>query len=99
MAFAGIHIACGMNLMFDRLAKPVWSRSLATAGTTNRAAAEGQDVWEITASADSFVAIGPTPDASQAEGEGASARILLRAGERRSFQARPGDRVAWVPVP
>lgn len=99
MAFTGIHIVCGTNPTPSGPTKPVWSRSMTTAGMTDRAAAEGHDVWDITAAADAFVAIGATPDASQANGEGASARVLIRAGERRMFACRAGERVAWAPVP
>lgn len=102
MAFSGLHVTCGYagsftnrNTTLSLLGKVVWSQTFASAGTTTNSApaasdAAGDPMFQVRASADSFVAIGPTPNAST------GARIFVPAGERVEFYGQPGDRLAWV---
>lgn len=104
MAFtSGVHILCGFvdtTGEASLLGQFVWSQTMASAGTTTRAAPTrgdndfargGADLcFEIAAGVDAFVAIGPTPDAT------AGARMLVRGGDTRNVLCDPGDKVAWV---
>lgn len=104
MAFSGLHVACGYagatslrESGLSLLGKVVWAQTMVSAGATTNSApavsdAAGQPIFTVRASADSFVAIGPAPDASQANGP----RIFVPAGERVEFYAQPGDKLAWV---
>ena len=46
--------------------------------------------FEVSAVADTFVAIGQNPDAA------AGPRTLVRAGTDRPFFCQPGDKLAWT---
>lgn len=102
MAFSGLHVTSAyagpMSHRFAAmplLGRPVWSETMASAATTAQAApavhdAAGEPIFQVRASADSFVAIGASPNAST------GARIFVPAGEKVEFYAQPGDRLAWV---
>lgn len=51
---------------------------------------------EVTTSIDAWVAIGGTPDPTQASGTRSSARVLVRSGETRNLFCKPGDYVAAI---
>ncbi|WP_407529460.1 hypothetical protein [Methylobacterium oryzisoli] len=109
MAFAGCHVAC---LYVNSPGAPgligglQWSETLASAGTTSRAMPSNPSgpypvgnyfpSFEITVSAESWVAVGPNPDASQASGTGNAARFRIGAGETRNVWCTAGDKVAWA---
>jgi hypothetical protein len=109
MAFTGAHITCGYAgssssaglLPLGRT--PVWSQSMAAAGTTALGAppvtSQGEPSFEVRAASDIYVAIGTTPDASQANGAGQSARMLIPANETRNIICSVGDKLAWILVP
>jgi hypothetical protein len=70
---------------------------MATAGMTTNAApathdTQGDPVFQIAASSDAFVAIGPNPDATNGP------RIFVRGNTDWSAYAQPGDRLAWIPA-
>ncbi len=106
MALAGVHCAFGYagvrgviggvgvqsTLSLFRINN---SETLATAGTTTAVAPAvdpyaGEPVARVTASADSFVSFGASPDAST------GARDFIPALETRDFVVKPGDKMAWV---
>ncbi|MBC2773426.1 hypothetical protein J5N58_08175 [Rhizobium cremeum] len=104
MAFAGLHVTTGYvgpsygrNLIKGAalLTRITGSESLASGGTTTLVAPAdhevmGPPIFRVQAAADSWVAIGPSPNAST------GARTLCRAGEDYDFFAEPGWKVAWV---
>jgi hypothetical protein len=101
MAFAGLHVVCasvGARADASLIINAAWSQTMTSAGTTAQAALPGvSNVFEIAAAADSWVAIGSAPDATQTISTGSSsARILVRAGETRNIFCNPGDKLAWI---
>ena len=102
MAFSGLHVTAGYagsrgnrSSTLSLIGEVVWSHTFTTAGTTTEVAppareGEGDPMFQVIASADSYVAIGPTPNAS------ASPRILVPANAVREFYAEAGDKLAWV---
>lgn len=107
MAFSGTHITCCLvgNASGAALAaKPIWSQTMASAGTTSRAAPGNPEpiIWsgmfEVRSSADIYVAIGKTPDASQASGVEDAARFFIPANETRNIFVQPGEKLAWIAV-
>ena len=108
MALSGVHVACGYvgGPRDDKggaslARKPAWSQTMAAAGATAQSAPSvsgraGSPAFEIRASIDVYVAIGASPDASQANGSGDSARIFVPAGVTRNVFCDGGDKLAWV---
>ena len=100
MAFSGLHVVCasvGARAEASLIVNFAWSQTMASAGTTSQVAAGASNVFEISASADSWVAIGPAPDATQTVGSNSgNARILVRAGETRAIFCNQGDKLAWI---
>lgn len=100
MALTGIHVLCtsvrtlnGASL--TSLAR--WSETLSSPGTTTQVSPANEQCFEISAGVDAYVAVGPTPDASQAVAStSSSARTLIRAGETRNLFGTQGDKIAWV---
>ncbi|KQP82860.1 hypothetical protein ASF57_12045 [Methylobacterium sp. Leaf117] len=102
MALSGVHIACGyiggksgLNNRSLILSPPVWSQTMAAAGTTDKGApavAEdtGDPSFEIRSSADIYVAIGAAPNAST------GTRIFVPANETRNIFCSSGDKLAWI---
>ena len=102
MAFAGLHVTSGYAGSLTRradtfgvLGRVVWSETLASPATTTNVAppisdGAGEPMFQVKASADSYVAIGAAPNATT------GARILVSAGERLEFYAQPGDKLAWI---
>jgi len=94
-----IHVECGQvrwasaQMQPVEMAVPLWSETVATAGTTANAAPEGAGdgavVFTITAEVDVWVAIGATP------APGVAPRRRLKAGATRSFLAFSGAKVGW----
>lgn len=110
MALTGVHVTCGYVTAAPGgalLGNQAWSQTMSSAGTTAVGASQPQSGplgggtssllgFEVTTSADAWVAWGTAPDASQASGSEATARILVRAGETRNILCRLGDKLAWV---
>lgn len=101
MAFSGIHVICGFvgvdgyeGAIPQILKGAVWSESPSTGVTsTNQAPNSGGDgaaVFRVTAAANSYVSIGPSPDSS------ASPRHLVLANMPYDFGVKPGDKFQWV---
>lgn len=101
MALTGVHVTCayagidGFEDIKPALIKnPAWSESpntgTATSNAVPNAGADGSAVLRVDASADSYVSIGPAPNASQ------SPRYFVRAGVPYDFGAKAGDKLAWV---
>lgn len=109
MAISGVHIACGFAYASGgvSLFGAAWSQTMANPGTTGKTAAApavggnkptGMPVlcFEVRADRDIWVAIGATPDASQANGEGQQARLPIPSGETRYIPCTAGDKLAWT---
>lgn len=105
MALTGVHIACGYGggsgkngLTLPVLRKPFWSETMASAGTTSNSApagsqSEGDPLFYIETVAAIFVAVGPTPDATN----GPRLYLPVKDGQGGiTFYAASGDKVAWV---
>jgi hypothetical protein len=102
MAFSGVHVVCGFaGSLFARdksqaiLGKIAWSEAPSTSVTsTNVAPGEnsgsGQPIFRIRASADSWVSVGPTPDAT------AGKRFLVPANTDYDVYAEPNDKFQWI---
>ncbi|RWX72568.1 hypothetical protein [Mesorhizobium sp. M2A.F.Ca.ET.039.01.1.1] len=102
MALSGLHVACGFagsialrSTGFPILGKPSWSQTMPTAATTTQAApkgdeARGDPIMSVISSVDAFVAVGPSPDATNGP------RYFVAANERLEFYVSAGDKLAWV---
>lgn len=101
MAFSGVHVVCafaGIDGYGDSIPSLIksaaWSEAPATGVTTTNATpqtgGDGQAVFRVTASADSYVSIGASPDSS------VSPRHLVLAGQPYDFGVKPGDKLQWV---
>lgn len=105
MALSGMHIACGYvgapvykgtgQALMGRL---VGSQTMSGAGTSTLVAPEataqkGDPAFQVRASSDSYVAVGPAPDATN------GARHFIPANETVTVYADPGDKIAWILVP
>ncbi|ACE92038.1 hypothetical protein RHECIAT_CH0003090 [Rhizobium etli CIAT 652] len=102
MAFSGLHVVCGFAGSQSQrytsqaiLGKVVWSEAPATGVTSTNAAPSPSDIagdalFRINAAADSWVAVGKTPDAT------AGTRFLVRAGADYDIYAQQGDKFQWV---
>lgn len=100
MALTGLHVVCGSIGGFGAggqaqqlLRRAIWSQTMAAAGTTGQSApdvAGAEPSFELRASIDVFVAIGPNPDATTGP------RIFIPANETRNLFCTKGDFVAWV---
>jgi len=102
MAFSGVHVVCGYaGSLFARdksqaiLGKIAWSEAPATGVTsTNAAPAEnagsGQAMFRIRAAADSWVSVGPTPNATS------GTRFLVPASTDYDVYAEPNDKFQWI---
>lgn len=102
MALSGLHVLCaatgpsskkGVNVQLP--SAMLWSETIASAGTTTHSASAPQGdygpiIFEVTASADSFVAIGLTPNASS------GARAFVPANTPTDFIVKSGDKLAWI---
>lgn len=102
MAFSGLHVVCGYpGSLFARdksqaiLGKIAWSEAPATGVTsTNFAPGEnagsGQAIFRIRAAADSWVSVGPAPDATTGK------RFLVPAATDYDVYAEPNDKFQWI---
>ncbi|MBB4235027.1 hypothetical protein [Rhizobium esperanzae] len=102
MAFAGLHVVCGYpGSLFARdksqaiLGKIAWSEAPSSGVTsTNFAPGEntgsGQAMFRIRAAADSWVSVGPTPDATTGK------RFLVPAATDYDVYAEPNDKLQWI---
>ncbi|MGM4911418.1 hypothetical protein [Rhizobium sp. 768_B6_N1_8] len=102
MAFSGLHVVCGYaGSLFARdksqaiLGKIAWSEAPATGVTSTNvapqeSAASGQAIFRIRAAADSWVSVGPTPDATTGK------RFLVPASTDYDVYAEPNDKFQWI---
>lgn len=105
MALTGVHIACAYAGGFGRngihvraMSAPVWSQTMATAGTTQAAplgTADGDPIFEINPAVDIWLAIGPNPDAVNGPRSFVFKVSDGSIGGAYRF-GKPGDKVAWV---
>ena len=100
MALTGIHVVCarvatrvGATLVSS---SPEWSQTLTSPGTTTNASSIDGNMFQVSAGADAFVAVGKAPVASNATGTDDGARYFLSAGSTREVFCKAGDKVAWV---
>lgn len=101
MAFTGLTVACGFAVGDNSdnkshqpiMAKAVWSEEPASGvATTNSAPGEtGMDpIMRIYAAADSWISVGPNPDASSGP------RLLVPALTVYDIYVSAGDKLEWV---
>jgi hypothetical protein len=102
MAFTGIHIICanagGQSVGIQALiSSPHWSETLATPGTTTKATPSASDspqgktqIFRIRAAADSWVALGETPNAIT------GTRYFVPANVDYDVFAGRNEKVAWI---
>ncbi|MGO8211818.1 hypothetical protein ACC782_33600 [Rhizobium ruizarguesonis] len=102
MAFAGLHVVCGFaGSLFARdksqaiLGKIAWTEAPATGVTSTNVAPNGSDgsgqpMFRIRAAADSWVSVGPTPDATSGK------RFLVPAATDYDVYAEPNDKFQWI---
>lgn len=107
MALAGLHVEFGfigeaehaLNNT-NNFGRVVMSETIASGTTTQAAKAvsgAGQPAVRVTASADSYVAAGPTPDATQAVGSThQTARSFVKAGTPTILYVSVGDKVSFA---
>lgn len=80
---------------------PVWSENMASAATTTNTVPGattddsyggvlGQPIFSVRASADAWIAIGATPNAST------GARLFVAANTDYDVFVKPGDKLAWI---
>lgn len=100
MAFSGLHVSChkvaGLPERSRQLpvyGKPYWSAAPASTVVSSEAAPAPQDasvVFRVYSSADAYISVGGSPDAS------ASPRTFVPAYEPVDILVDPGDRFAWL---
>ncbi|MBX4989558.1 hypothetical protein [Rhizobium lentis] len=102
MALTGLHVVCGYAGSQSQrytsqalLGKISWSEAPASGVTSTNAAPAATDIagdaiFRINAAADSWVSIGPTPDAT------AGTRFLVRAGADYDVYAQQGYKLQWI---
>lgn len=101
MALPNFHVSCayvgspsGRNKDRSLISAPVWSEAPASV-STNAVPADtdyrkGDPVFQVIAAADSYVSIGPSPNAGQ------SPRLVVKAGELTTIYCSVGDKIAWA---
>ena len=103
MALSGVHVTCcyagntdNPSQSYPLVGKILFSQTMASAGTTDQAApaltitGRNNPLFQVYGSADFYVAIGPTPNASGTE------RAFVPAYTMREFYCAQGDKLAWV---
>lgn len=102
MAFAGLHVVCGYaGSLFARdksqaiLGKIAWTEAPASGVTSTNVAPQensgsGQALFRIRAAADSWVSVGPAPDATNGK------RFLVPAATDYDVYAEPNDKFQWI---
>lgn len=101
MALSGIHVACGFagidgfeSSVPEIIKDVVWSESPASGVTSTNSApntgGSGSPVFRVDVSADAYVSVGPSPNAS------VSPRHFVRAGSPYDIGVKPGDKFQWV---
>ncbi|MBY5760937.1 hypothetical protein HFO07_30555 [Rhizobium leguminosarum] len=102
MAFSGLHVVCGFAGSQSQrfasqalLGKISWSEAPASGVTSTNVAPAASDIaadpiFRINAAADSWVSIGPAPNAT------AGTRFLVRAGADYDIYAQQGDKLQWI---
>ncbi|NKM55795.1 hypothetical protein GFL21_14860 [Rhizobium anhuiense] len=102
MTFSGVHVVSGFAGSQSQrytsqaiLGKISWSEAPASGVTSTNAAPASSDiagdpVFRINAAADSWVSVGPTPNATS------GTRFLVRSGADCDVYAAPGDKFQWI---
>jgi hypothetical protein len=103
MALSGTHIACAFagnsevrELAVEVFRPAIWSETMASGGTTTNRAPEsprpetGDAIFSVFSTADIFVAIGPSPNATTGP------RFFVPSRTQADFAAPAGDRLAWI---
>lgn len=101
MPFSGLHVVCAyagsgapQRESAPTLGRPLWSETLATAGSTTHASPgadrNGDAVFHLRASVDAYAAIGPSPNANT------GTRVFVPVGEFVTVYTTAGDKLAWV---
>lgn len=104
MALTGLHVVCAypgstspQNKVAPTLGRPIWSETLSSPGPTTQASPGtdwanglGDCIFHIRAAADSYAAIGPSPNAST------GTRVFVPAGEFVTVYVTKGDKLAWI---
>lgn len=102
MALSGMHVACGYAgsstnrwATLSAIGRTIWSETLASPGTTTNTAPASSDtagdpIFQVRSTVDSFVSLGPVPNASSGP------RQFVAAATEYTFYAQPGDKLAWV---
>lgn len=101
MALTGAHIECGTSVVYGNstLFSVIWSETIAVPGTTTQSAPagifDGNLVFRIRTSAESYVATGTNPDSTAvtSNGDPNKARANFAAGELRDIAAKQGFKV------
>jgi hypothetical protein len=110
MAFSGVHLFCSEaggdnggtdNYNVQTYRNPLWSETIASAGTSQNEAPQGnRAILRIESSAEIYGAIGKTPDASKTVSTGSSsARFRIKADTPFDIYLKPGDKFAWIAMP
>ena len=96
--FAGV--PGGRDSEMPIISTPVWSESPASETATSNAAPNygdvsiggraGQPIFRVISSAEAYVSIGDSPNASS------SPRHIVQAFIEYDFAVQPGDKLAWV---
>lgn len=101
MALNGVHVTCTKVLTTNsaslRMPHPQdWSEDLTLPATTAHVTPAGQSLVKIIASVDVYYAVGTTPNATLASGDGQSAREYLPANTREEIWVQAGNKIAFV---
>ncbi len=101
MAFSGLHVVCGFagsSIQRDKsqaiLGKTLWSEAPSTGVTSTNLApsvsdSNGQPLFRIRASADAWVSVGASPNATS------GTRFFVPANEDYDKFVEPGDKLQW----
>ncbi|MBB4580382.1 hypothetical protein GGE45_002712 [Rhizobium aethiopicum] len=102
MAFSGLHVVCGFagSQIAREKSQPIfgkiaWIEAPSSGVTSTNFAppvndAMGQAIFRIRAAADSWVSVGPSPNATS------GTRFLVPASTDYDVFAEPGDKFQWV---
>lgn len=104
MALTGIQVSCSKVVTFNNVSlrgttPDDWSENapLTAAYTTTRATPSGgPSIVRMIASVDFWYAVGPAPNASNATGDGQTAREYVAANTREEIWVQAGHKIAFV---
>lgn len=104
MALTGIQVSCSKVVTFNSVSLrgttgDDWSENapLTTPYTTTRATPSGSpSVVRMIASVDFWYSVGTSPNASNASGDGQTAREFVAANTREEIWVQAGQKIAFV---